>query len=439
MKLKLSNIRKMYKTGESVVAINNISLGFREHELVSILGPSGCGKTTLLNMIGGIDHYDSGDLVINGLSTSKYKDSDWDAYRNQSIGFVFQNYNLIGHQSVLENVEIALTLSGISATERRKRAKQALEDVGLGNQFKKKPNQLSGGQMQRVAIARALVNNPDIILTDEPTGALDSQTSIQVMDILKDISKTRLVIMVTHNGELAEEYSDRIIRLLDGEVQSDSNPPMGCELKVGDVRGANHPTKLKTSMSFLTAAGLSLKNLFTKKGRTITTSIAGSIGIIGVSLVLALSGGLNNYLDSMETGMLSGFPVTITSGEQQMSISDKAAEFNNGGAKTSLEQFPDSTVIYRHNEEENQNNHINVFTDDYLEYIKKIETALPGSINAITYQSGVSMNLLTNVGGTTTKFNPNMGREASYWQEMPSNKDFILSLYDLIGEGSRLP
>ncbi|MDP4120870.1 MAG: ABC transporter ATP-binding protein, partial [Bacillota bacterium] len=313
LKLKLDNIKKTYKSGETVIALKGISLGFRENEFVSILGPSGCGKTTLLNIIGGLDRYDSGDLFIKGMSTKKFKNSDWDAYRNRSIGFVFQSYNLIGHQTVLQNVEIAMTLSGVSASERKRRAKKVLTEVGLADQMKKKPNQLSGGQMQRVAIARALVNDPDIILADEPTGALDSHTSVQIMDILKEVAKTRLVIMVTHNGEIAEEYSNRIIRLLDGEIQSDSNPITEAE----DVFEESAKIKKfkKTSMSLFTATSLSFKNLLTKRGRTIITSLAGSIGIIGVALVLALSNGLSIYMSSMQSNALSGFPITISTTE----------------------------------------------------------------------------------------------------------------------------
>ena len=324
LKLKLEHVKKTYKSGEIVVALKDISLGFRQQEFVSILGPSGCGKTTLLNLIGGLDKYDSGDLLINGLSTKRFKNSDWDAYRNHSIGFVFQSYNLIGHQSVLQNVEIAMTLSGVSASERRKRAKQALIDVGLSDQLHKKPNQLSGGQMQRVAIARALVNDPDIILADEPTGALDSQTSVQVMEILKKIAQSRLVIMVTHNSEIADLYSSRIIKLKDGEIVSDSMPITTEEAQSGvtgdAVKSANFK---KTSMSLFTAMSLSLKNLLTKRGRTLITSFAGSIGIIGVALVLALSSGLSAYMSSMQSETLSGFPITVNSGELTIDFTER--------------------------------------------------------------------------------------------------------------------
>ena len=309
--LKLSNIRKSYVMGETVVdALRGIDLEFRENEFVSILGPSGCGKTTTLNIIGGLDRYTSGDLIINGRSTKEYKDSDWDTYRNHSIGFVFQSYNLIPHQTVLANVELALTLAGVSKAERRRRAREALEKVGLGDQLDKKPSQMSGGQMQRVAIARALINDPDILLADEPTGALDSETSVQVMELLKEVARDRLVIMVTHNPELAEQYSTRIIRLKDGLVIGDSDP-YHSEEQAPALTGKKAKAGKKTSMSFLTALSLSLNNLMTKKGRTILTSFAGSIGIIGIALILALSTGINSYIDQVQQDTLSSYPITI--------------------------------------------------------------------------------------------------------------------------------
>lgn len=305
--LKLSNIKKEYITGDTKVhALRGVNIEFRENELVSILGQSGCGKTTLLNIIGGLDQYTSGDLIINGKSTKEFKDSDWDTYRNHSIGFVFQSYNLISHQTVLANVELAMTLSGVSKQERRQRAVDALEKVGLGDQLNKRPNQMSGGQMQRVAIARALVNNPDIILADEPTGALDTKTSIQIMNILKEIAKERLVIMVTHNPSLAEEYSTRIIKLLDGEVIDDSMP-----YDKNSEAVVNYENKKKKSMSFITALSLSLNNLMTKKGRTFLTAFAGSIGIIGIALILSLSNGVQNYIDSVEEETLGSYPLQI--------------------------------------------------------------------------------------------------------------------------------
>ncbi|MBQ8891719.1 MAG: ABC transporter ATP-binding protein/permease [Bacilli bacterium] len=317
--LEIKNISKIYKTNElSQKALNKVSINFRKCEFVSILGPSGSGKTTLLNVIGGLDHYDSGDLIINEISTKKYKDKDWDSYRNHRIGFVFQSYNLIGHQSVLKNVELALTLSGVSKKERMRRAKDALKSVGLKEHMKKLPNQLSGGQMQRVAIARALVNNPDILLADEPTGALDSETSKQIMELLKHVANEKLVIMVTHNPDLALEYSTRIIKLRDGEVIDDSNPYDGSENTKNEKVIENQKTK-KTSMSLLTALSLSLNNLMTKLGRTILTSFAGSIGIIGIALILSLSNGVQEYIDKTEKETLASYPLSIESNTMDLS------------------------------------------------------------------------------------------------------------------------
>ncbi|MBP3801876.1 MAG: ABC transporter ATP-binding protein/permease [Clostridia bacterium] len=305
--LKLKNIKKEYLTGESKVeALKGINIEFRKSEFVSILGQSGCGKTTLLNIIGGLDRYTSGDLIINGKSTKKFKNKEWDAYRNYSIGFVFQNYNLIPHQTILSNVELALTISGVSKKERKERAKKVLEQVGLKEHLNKKPNQLSVGQMQRVAIARALVNNPDIILADEPTGALDTKTSVQIMEILKEISKDKLIIMVTHNPDLAEKYSTRVVKILDGLITDDSNPFDSKEEKE-DVK----PKTGRTSMRFLTALHLSLNNLMTKKGRTLLTSFAGSIGIIGIALILAISTGVQNYINRVEEDTLSSYPIML--------------------------------------------------------------------------------------------------------------------------------
>ena len=309
--LKLTNIRKTYTVGDlSVDALRGVSLEFRDNEFVSILGPSGCGKTTTLNIIGGLDRYTSGDLIINGRSTKEYTDSDWDTYRNHSVGFVFQSYNLIPHQTILANVELALTLSGVSKAERHRRAKEALEQVGLTDHIHKRPNQLSGGQMQRVAIARALINNPDILLADEPTGALDSETSVQVMDLLREVAKDRLVIMVTHNPELAQAYSTRIIQLKDGEVIADSNPYESQE-DTPALTGKEAKAGKKTSMSFPTALSLSLNNLMTKKGRTFLTAFAGSIGIIGIALILSLSSGINTYITKVQQDTLTSYPITI--------------------------------------------------------------------------------------------------------------------------------
>ena len=304
--LELVNIRKNYVTGDNVtVALKNVSVKFRENEFVSILGPSGCGKTTLLNIVGGLDRYTDGDLIINGKSTKEYKDRDWDVYRNHTIGFVFQTYNLIMHLTVLENVELALTLSGINESERRQRTIEVLEKVGLSDKLHSRPNQLSGGQMQRVAIARALVNNPDILLADEPTGALDSTTSVQIMELLKEIAKEKLVIMVTHNPELANEYSTRIIRIKDGELMEDSNP---CEEVV--VKEKDESTN-KTSMSFMTALKLSFRNLLTKKARTLLVTLAGSIGIIGIALIMSMSNGFQTYINNIQEDTLTSYPLII--------------------------------------------------------------------------------------------------------------------------------
>lgn len=309
--LQLKNISKQYVTDDLVqTALDDVSLNFRDNEFVAILGPSGSGKTTLLNIIGGLDRYDDGDLIINGISTKKYSDRDWDSYRNHTIGFVFQSYNLIPHQTVLSNVELALTISGISKAERRERAKKALEEVGLGDQLHKRPNQMSGGQMQRVAIARALINNPDILLADEPTGALDSETSVQVMDLLKEVAKNRMVIMVTHNPELAEQYATRIVRLTDGHIIDDTDPFLVNEAA---LEPPTHKNMGHSSMSRLTALGLSFNNLGTKRGRTFLTAFAGSIGIIGIGLVLSVSAGVNNYIDTLEEETMSEYPIQVTS------------------------------------------------------------------------------------------------------------------------------
>ena len=309
--LQIQKIYKKYVTGDlEQTALDGVSLNLRDNEFVAILGPSGSGKTTLLNVIGGLDRYDSGDLIVNGISTKKYKDRDWDSYRNHTIGFVFQSYNLIPHQTVLSNVELALTISGISKSERRKRATEALEKVGLGKQLHKKPNQMSGGQMQRVAIARALVNDPKILLADEPTGALDSETSIQVMDLLKEVAKNRLVVMVTHNPELAEQYANRIVRVKDGHIIDDSNP---YEVDIQNLAPPKHENMGKASMSLLTSLSLSFNNLKTKKGRTLLTSFAGSIGIIGIALILSLSNGVNTYIDNIQKETMTSYPISIES------------------------------------------------------------------------------------------------------------------------------
>ena len=350
--LKLSNITKQYTLGGNTIdALRGIDLEFRENEFVSILGPSGCGKTTTLNIIGGLDRYTSGDLIINGRSTKEYKDGDWDAYRNHSIGFVFQSYNLISHQSVLANVELALTLAGVSKAERRRRAVEALERVGLGDQLDKVPSQMSGGQMQRVAIARALINDPDILLADEPTGALDSETSVQVMELLKEVAQDRLVIMVTHNPELAQQYSTRIVTLKDGKVTGDSNP-YHQEEQAPVLTGKQARAAKKPSMSFLTALSLSLTNLRTKMGRTVLTAFAGSIGIIGIALILALSTGINTYINKVQEDTLSSYPITIQAESTDMTalmaslMGARHSEGGGGGSNPDPDRVYASTVMY---------------------------------------------------------------------------------------------
>lgn len=331
--LQIRNICKQYTTGELVqTALDNVSLNLRDNEFVAVLGPSGSGKTTLLNIIGGLDRYDSGDLIINGISTKKYKDRDWDSYRNHTIGFVFQSYNLIPHQTILSNVELALTISGISRAERKRRAKEALEKVGLGDQLHKKPNQMSGGQMQRVAIARALVNDPDILLADEPTGALDSETSVQVLDLLREVAKDRLVVMVTHNSELAEAYANRIVKLRDGRIIDDTNP---YQIDDGVLEAPKHKNMGKASMSFFTALSLSFNNLRTKKGRTILTAFAGSIGIIGIALILSLSTGVNEYIANIQKDTMSSYPISIEA--QAMDLSSMLSQ----GSSVGFGQFND--------------------------------------------------------------------------------------------------
>ena len=352
--LELNDIKKDYVTGSTTVsALKGINLRFRDCEFVSILGQSGCGKTTMLNIIGGLDKYTSGDLKINGVSTKNYKDRDWDFYRNNSIGFVFQSYNLIPHQTVLSNVELALTLSGVSKAERKKRAIEALEKVGLGEQIHKKPNQMSGGQMQRVAIARALVNNPDILLADEPTGALDTETSIQIMELLKEISKDRLIIMVTHNPELAKNYSTRIVKLLDGVITDDSDPytledmeadiraKEAAKVKTSEKKIKKSGKKQKTSMSFFTALSLSFNNLMTKKTRTILTAFAGSIGIIGIAMILSISNGIQLYIDRVQRDTLSSYPITL-----QAEAIDISSMVTSMTGNSDSEEHEDKSKIY---------------------------------------------------------------------------------------------
>ncbi len=416
--LSLKNIVKEYLTGDNkVVALKGVSLDFRKSEFVSVLGQSGCGKTTLLNIIGGLDQYTSGDLVINGRSTKKFKDRDWDAYRNHSIGFVFQSYNLIPHQTVLQNVELALTLSGVSRSERKARAKAALEEVGLGDQLKKKPNEMSGGQMQRVAIARALVNNPDIILADEPTGALDTETSVQVMEILKRISKDRLIIMVTHNPELANQYSSRIIRMLDGKIIDDSMPLTEAEkTQIAEeyalrkarakARGKRRRKAKKPTMKFATSFMLSLKNLFTKKGRTALTAFAGSIGIIGIALILAISQGMTTYIDTVQENTLSSYPLTIeattvelaTLMETFMNINSEGVTHKNDAVYQKSAMYD---IVNAFNNLEERENDLKSFNKYLLDKKADKNSALSEAINGIQYTYDLDLLIYTkNVDGT---------------------------------------
>ena len=362
--LELKKISKTYQTGNfKQTALKEVDLKFRKNEFVSILGASGSGKTTLLNIIGGLDRYDSGDLIINNKSTKKFKNIDWDRYRNNCIGFIFQSYNLISHMSILDNVEMGMTLSGVSQKTRRRKAKEALKKVGLIDHAHKKPNQLSGGQMQRVAIARALANNPDIILADEPTGALDTKTSVQIMELIKEIAKDKLVIMVTHNPELAKEYSSRIIEFKDGEKISDSNPITKEEKNSKELKIR------KTAMSFLTALKLSFNNIKTKKGRTLLTAFASSIGIIGIALILSLSNGFKIEIDNFEKRSLSQAPITISS--QTMSMSDSTIE-KMEGLSNDLEKYPTVKKVYVQDDVMDILIHENKLTNEYVEYIEKM-------------------------------------------------------------------
>ena len=447
--LKLKNITKIYTTGnEKLKALDGIDIMFRKSEFVSILGPSGCGKTTLLNIIGGLDRYTSGDLIINGKSTKCFKDRDWDSYRNYSVGFVFQNYNLIGHQTVLSNVELALTISGVSKKERRKRAIKALEEVGLKNHINKKPNQLSGGQMQRVAIARALVNNPDIILADEPTGALDTKTSIQVMEILKKISKDKLVIMVTHNPDLAQKYSSRIIKILDGKIidDSDSVKETSKEEKVNN-------TKRRTSMKFLTALHLSLNNLMTKKGRTILTSFAGSIGIIGIALILAISTGVQNYINKVEEDTLSSYPLTIEESTIDMSsMIDTMMGENKSSEKREDGKIYSSNImndLMASLSSKISTNNLKALK----EYIESSTSKIKENSNAIKYSYNLDINLYkSDTDNGIVKVNPSTVLETigmtnpysqmmssssmmgnnNVWEELIDNYELLKSQYDLL-------
>lgn len=445
--LELKNISKIYVTEDlKQTALNNISIKFRKCEFVSILGPSGSGKTTLLNIIGGLDKYTSGDLIINSVSTKEYKDNDWDTYRNHSVGFVFQSYNLISHQTVLANVELALTLSGVSKEERRNRAIKVLRKVGLSEHITKKPNQLSGGQMQRVAIARALINDPDILLADEPTGALDTKTSIQIMNLLTEISKDRLVIMVTHNPELAEEYSTRIVKITDGKITDDSNKFDGIkEEKIGK----KHKRK-KNYMSFKTALGLSFNNLKTKKARTILTAFAGSIGIIGIALILSLSNGISEYINKVEEETLSSYPITI-----EDTVVDTSSLVNSLTEKENKDTEKEDNKIYSKNimgdlfttmTSQVQTNNLK----EFKEYIESDKSNIKEYVNDIKYGYNVTMNIyksdtsekITQVNPTTIFSSLGMGNYSSaysevmanydVWTELMDNDEFLETQYDIV-------
>lgn len=458
--LELKNITKVYEMANfKQTALSKVNINFRESEFVSILGPSGSGKTTLLNIIGGLDKYTSGDLIINGISTKKYKDSDWDSFRNHRVGFVFQSYNLISHQSILSNVELALTLSGVKKEERIKRAREALIKVGLKDHINKKPNQLSGGQMQRVAIARALVNNPDILLCDEPTGALDTKTSEEVMSILKEISKDKLVVMVTHNEELAKTYSTRIISIKDGVVIDDTNPYTDTYEHKEDKVTKSTKTK-KTSMSFLTALSLSFNNLLTKKGRTILTAFAGSIGIIGISLILSLSNGVNEYIRRVQEDTLTSYPVSIESSTADMS--------------SMMLELANQTKRERHKDDKVYSNDLmssmiesmasEIKTNDLKEFKKYLEEnkdKLSESVNDIRYKYNLDLQIYDKDTSKITKLNPStvfqsfgmmnnmntmntnymtssyMNERINVFSEISDNRDLINSTYDVLA--GRLP
>ncbi len=456
--LELKNIVKEYETAdEKVVALKGVNMEFRKSEFVSILGPSGCGKTTLLNIIGGLDRYTSGDLIINGKSTADFTDKDWDTYRNHSVGFVFQSYNLIPHQTVVENVELALTLAGIGAKERRERAIAVLEKVGLKNKINARPNQLSGGQMQRVAIARALINDPEILLADEPTGALDSKTSVQIMELLKELSSERLIIMVTHNPELAEKYSTRIIRLLDGELVGDDKPLSDEEIiserEAEKVKPTVNKGRKKTSMSFLTALSLSFRNLMTKKGRTILVSFAGSIGIIGIALILSLSSGFQTYINRVQADTLSNYPITV-----QDTYSDFTSVLSSGDASGKTE-YPDSTEITANDSlkkmlESIADSQVKNNLSDFKKWLDEKDYD-KNKINAIKYtydlnleiygenykgeknsklQSAVELVMQLMQGSTKTNPLLSTGMRKA-WSEAIDNEKLLKSQYELVGDG----
>ena len=428
--LQLKNIKKNYESGEEIVkALKGINIEFRESEFVAILGPSGCGKTTLLNIIGGLDHYTSGDLIIDGISTKKYKDRDWDTYRNHRIGFVFQNYNLITHQSVLSNVELALTLSGVDKKTRRKKAIEVLEKVGLKDQMYKKPNQMSGGQMQRVAIARALVNDPDILLADEPTGALDTKTSIQIMEILKEISKDRLIIMVTHNPDLASKYATRTINLLDGEITSDSRA-YNSKKEIKEKK----ETGKKTSMSFKTAMNLSLNNLMTKKGRTILTAFAGSIGIIGIALILAISNGVQEYINNVEEETLTSYPLTVQ--EETVEIADfissmqpsSDTEEHEEGKIYSNDVMSEMMATASASVESNN-------LDAFKSYIESDDTNIKDYTSAISYSYNLNLQIYKDDNEEIIQVNPNtvldeLGMSMNEMQSAFMSTDVFSEMFD---------
>lgn len=424
--LKLNNIKKDYKTGNFIQnALKGVSLSFRENEFVAILGPSGSGKTTLLNIIGGLDRYTTGDLIIDGKSTKKFKDKDWDAYRNHAIGFVFQSYNLISHISVLENVEMGMTLSGVSGSERKNKALELLDKVGLKEHAHKKPNQLSGGQMQRVAIARALANDPKIILADEPTGALDSKTSVQIMELIKEISKDKLVIMVTHNKELAENYAERIIEMKDGEILNDSNP-YDSKDKSGNLKIT------KTAMSFLTALKLSFGNIRTKKGRTILTAFASSIGIIGIALILSLSNGFNIEVENFEADSLSQSPIMITN--QTMQMDEKI--LNEIRGENTLEKYSNDKKVFAQNDITDKIVHTNKITSDYVSYIENMDMS---NVASISYVRGTNIILASKNGNNYSlvkddSLTSNMsGNSFTMLPESPNDDEGIISKnYDVL-------
>ena len=418
--LEIKNINKSYRVGDfEQKVLKDVSIKFRKSEFVAILGHSGSGKTTLLNLIGGLDRYDSGDIVINGKSTKNFKDKEWDAYRNNSIGFIFQSYNLIGHISILDNVEMGMTLSGISKKTRRKKAIEALNRVGLGSHIHKKPNQLSGGQMQRVAIARALANDPDIILADEPTGALDSSTSKSIMDLIKEISKDKLVIMVTHNEDIANEYASRIIRLSDGEILEDSNP-------VKNIKDNSDYHLKKTAMSFITALNLSLRNIITKKGRTLLTAFASSIGIIGIALILSLSNGFDKQIEKFENDTLTNYPITISRGTMEGTEEVMNSFTNSGGT------YPSDKFVYKQKIDLEKLTHINNIDEEYMKYLDNIDKSL---IDGISYTRLSVMNINLLVKGKKTKM-VNFGTSMNSIMTIPkifnNEKNYLTTNYDLL-------